>query len=86
TGKDADDSLSDVPYIKGSWFLQYLEEKFGRENFDAFLRGYFDHFAFQSITTDQFVGYLKANLLDKYPGKVSMAEVDAWLHQPGIPA
>ena len=29
-----------------------LEELFGRERFDAFLRGYFDHFAFRSITTD----------------------------------
>jgi aminopeptidase N len=85
-GKDADDSLSDVPYTKGSWFLQYLEGKFGRDTFDAFLRGYFDRFAFQSITTDQFVAYLKANLLDKTPGKVSMDEVNAWLHQPGIPA
>jgi leukotriene A-4 hydrolase/aminopeptidase len=86
TGKDADDSLSDVPYTKGSWFLQYLEGKFGRDTFDAFLRGYFDHFAFQSITTEQFADYLKANLLDKHPGKVSMDEVNAWLHQPGIPA
>jgi len=86
TGKDADDSLSDVPYTKGSWFLQYLEGKFGRDMFDAFLRGYFDHFAFQSITTDQFVAYLKANLLDRHPGKVNMDEVNAWLHQPGIPA
>ena len=86
TGKDADDSLSDVPYTKGSWFLQYLESKFGRDTFDAFLRGYFDHFAFQSITTEQFADYLKANLLDKHPGKVSMDEVNVWLHQPGIPA
>jgi len=85
-GKDADDSLSDVPYTKGSWFLQTLEHRFGREQFDAFLRGYFDHFAFQSITTEQFVAYLKANLLDKYPGKFSEAEVNAWLHDPGIPA
>src|SRR5438445_5211332 len=86
TGKDADDSLSDVPYTKGSWFLQTLEHKFGRDAFDKFLRSYFDHFAFQSITTNQFVDYLKANLLDKTPGKVSMDEVNAWLHQPGIPA
>jgi leukotriene-A4 hydrolase len=85
-GKDADDSLSDVPYTKGSWFLQTLEGKFGRARFDAFLRGYFDHFAFQSITTDQFADYLKQNLLDKNPGKISAAEVNAWLHGPGIPA
>ena len=86
SGKDADDSLSDVPYTKGSWFLQTLEAKFGRDIFDRFLRSYFDHFAFQSITTDQFVAYLKTNLLDKHPGKFSMDEVNVWLHQPGIPA
>lgn len=86
SGKDADDSLSDVPYTKGSWFLQTLEAKFGRAQFDAFLRGYFDHFAFQSITTDQFADYLQKNLLDKYPGKFSKDEVNAWLHEPGIPA
>jgi len=86
TGKDADDSLSDVPYTKGSWFLQTLEHKFGRDAFDKFLRSYFDHFAFQSITTDQFVDYLKTNLLDRHPGKMSMSEVEAWLHQPGVPA
>lgn len=85
SGKDADDSLSDVPYTKGSWFLQTLEHKFGRDAFDQFLRSYFDHFAFQSITTEQFVAYLKTNLLDKYPGKFSLDEVNAWLHQPGIP-
>ncbi|MEP6938552.1 MAG: M1 family metallopeptidase [Rudaea sp.] len=85
-GKDADDSLSDITYTKGSWFLQALEHTFGRVQFDAFLRGYFDHFAFQSITTDQFVAYLKKNLLEKSPGKFSMAEVNAWLHEPGIPA
>jgi leukotriene-A4 hydrolase len=85
-GRDPDDGLSDIPYTKGSWFLQWLEFKFGRDTFDSFLRSYFDHFAFQSITTDQFVDYLKANLLDKDPGKVSMSQVNVWLHQPGIPA
>jgi aminopeptidase N len=85
-GRDADDSLSDTPYTKGSWFLQTLEAKFGRAAFDAFLRNYFDHFAFQSITTDQFVAYLQANLLDAHPGKMSIDQVNAWLHAPGIPA
>ena len=85
-GRDPDDGLSDVPYTKGSWFLQTLEAKFGRDTFDAFLRGYFDHFAFQSITTDQFVDYLKTNLLDKNPGKASIEDINAWLYKPGIPA
>jgi hypothetical protein len=86
TGRSPDDGQSDIIYTKGSWFLQWLEGRFGRAVFDPFLRGYFDHFAFHSITTDQFVAYLKANLLDKHPGKVTMAQVHEWLHQPGIPA
>ncbi|MEP6634305.1 MAG: M1 family metallopeptidase [Luteimonas sp.] len=83
--KDPDDNLTGTVYTKGAWFMQYLEQKFGRDNFDAFLRGYFDHFAFQSIPTSKFADYAKANLLDKYPGKVTQAQFDAWLYQPGIP-
>lgn len=86
TGRGADDGHSEIIYTKGSWFLQWLEAKFGRATFDPFLRGYFDHFAFQSITTDQFVDYLKTNLLDKHPGIVTMDQVNAWIHQPGVPA
>jgi aminopeptidase N len=82
---DPDDSSSATVYTKGAWFLQFLEKRFGREVFDPWLKGYFDHFAFQSITTAQFRDYLKANLIDKYPGKVTMDEVDAWLYEPGIP-
>ncbi|KRA82055.1 aminopeptidase [Lysobacter sp. Root667] len=84
--KDPDDNLTGTVYTKGAWFLQFLEQRFGRDNFDAFLRGYFDHFAFQSISTQQFVDYAKANLLDKYPGKVTQAEFDAWLYEPGVPS
>ena len=83
---DPDDSSSATVYTKGAWFMQYLEQKFGRETFDAWLRSYFDHFQFQSITSTQFRDYLKSNLIDKVPGKVSMDEVDAWLYQPGVPA
>ena len=81
----ADDALSSVAYDKGSWFLRTLEQRFGRDNFDAYLKGYFAHFAFQSIDTDTMFAYLKANLLDKYPGKMSEAEARAWIWQPGIP-
>jgi hypothetical protein len=84
-GVDPDEALTDVAYIKGAWFLQFLEQRFGRETFDAFLRSYFDEFAFQSITTDQFVGYLRGNLLPKNPEAVTEKELDAWLNQPGIP-
>jgi len=85
-GRDPDQAFSAVPYEKGRLLLTALDAKFGREHFDEFLRGYFEHFAFQSISTEQFVAYLKANLLDRYPGIVSRDEVMAWVSGPGLPA
>jgi aminopeptidase N len=82
---DADDELSDVAYDKGSWFLRALEQRFGRERFDAYLKGYFNHFAWHSITTEQMLAYLKPNLIDKYPGKMSWDEVNEWVYGIGIP-
>jgi leukotriene-A4 hydrolase len=84
-GIGADDALSSVAYDKGSWFLRTLEARFGRATFDAYLRGYFDHFAFQSIDTETMLAYLKANLLDKNPGKFSDAELKEWVYGAGIP-
>jgi aminopeptidase N len=84
-GRDPDDALSEIAYVKGAWFLQFLEERFGRAAFDPFLRGWFDDHAFKSATTDEFVDYLKTRLLSKHKGAVGDAELDAWLNQPGIP-
>jgi aminopeptidase N len=86
--RDRDPGLvfSDVPYEKGRLFLNYLAAKFGRERFDAFLHDYFDHFAFKSITTEQFNDYLMENLLGRFPGIVSREQVLAWENAPGIPA
>jgi leukotriene-A4 hydrolase len=77
-----DDSLA---YPKGAWFLRTLEQRAGRAVFDPFLRGWFDQHAFQSVTTDQFEAYLRSALLSKHPGVMSDAELDDWLHGPGIP-
>lgn len=68
---------------KGTWFLSWLEQRYGRERFDPFLRGYFDTFAFRSISTPDFVEYFRANLLDD---TVTEEELTAWLTEPGIPA
>ncbi|HEY3039107.1 MAG TPA: M1 family metallopeptidase [Pyrinomonadaceae bacterium] len=85
-GRDPDEGSTDIPYEKGALFLRHLEETFGRARFDRFLRGYFDHFAFQSITTEQFLDYLQHNLLDKYPNLAARVPVDEWINKPGIPA
>ena len=82
---DPDGSSSATVYTKGAWMLQWLEQAYGRDVFDPFLKGYFDHFAFQSITTQQFLDYIKANLVDKHPGKATMAQIEQWVYQPGVP-
>ena len=89
--KDADtnpDTYTDegLAYPKGAWLLHTLEQRAGREVFDPFLRGWFDQHAFQSATTDEFVDYLRKNLLAKNPAIMSDAELDEWLHGSGIPA
>jgi aminopeptidase N len=84
-GRDPDDGVTEVAYEKGKLFLQFLASRFGRDPFEAFLRGYFDRFAFQSINTEQFLDHLRANLLAKQPGAVSEQEIHTWIHEPGLP-
>lgn len=78
-GRDPDDGCTLVPYEKGALLLRTLEQEVGRERFDAFLRGYFDHFAFRSITTSEFLAYLRRRLPVAAP-------LEEWIGRPGIPA
>jgi leukotriene-A4 hydrolase len=84
--RDPGDGFTNIPYEKGRLFLNYLDAKFGRDRFDTFLRGYFDHFAFKSLNSEQFMSYLQENLLDRFPGIVTRAEVNTWILSPGLPA
>jgi leukotriene-A4 hydrolase len=73
-GRDPDDAFSDVAYEKGRFFIGFLESRLGREQLDAFLRGYFAKFAFQSVTTDDFSAYLTEHVLNRPNAKVTLAE------------
>lgn len=77
-GRDPDDGATEVPYVKGALFLRTIEREAGREKFDAFLRSYFEHFAFQSITTQDFLDYLQGHLSVGLP-------IDEWINKPGLP-
>ena len=85
-GRNPDDALSSVAYIKGQWFLMFLEQRFGRDTFDAFLRQWFSTHAFTSTHSAEFERFLAVELLDRHPGKVSLGEVREWMHEPGIPS
>ena len=85
-GRDPDDGSTQVPYEKGALFLRLIEEKAGREKFDAFLKQYFDEFAFQTMTTERFLELLRTRLL--VPNKVdeNALQINAWINGPGLPA
>ncbi len=83
--ENPDRSQGSLHYHKGQLFLEHLEHIFGRETFDPFLVDYFNHFAFQSIATEQFLEYLDDNLLQEFPGRFSRSQAQEWLFQPGLP-
>ena len=85
-GRDPDEGMTQVPYEKGALLLRRLEASAGRARFDEFLRGYFDHFAFRSITTADFVSYVRRHLLDADPATGDRVPLEAWIEQPGLPA
>lgn len=84
TGRDPDEGLTDIAYEKGSAFLQTVESVVGRTRLDAFLRGYFDRFAFQPMTSERMVAYMNEKLLT--PAEAERIGVQRWIYQPGIPA
>jgi hypothetical protein len=80
-GKHPDDGFSGVPYEKGALFLRRVEEIAGREDFDRFLRGWFDEHAFQSVTTGDFVAWLREGL----PEVPEAMDLVQWIERPGLP-
>ena len=81
----SEDFQGGIHYSKGQLFLEYLEKAFGREAFDEFLTSYFKEFAFGTITTEQFLDYLEANLLSQEGSPVTREQAEQWTYQPGLP-
>ena len=85
-GRDPDEGTSSIAYEKGAAFLRVLETTVGRTRFDAFLRGYFDRNAFQSMTTSQFAADLQEHLLKGDLELEKKLQLDEWLYKPALPA
>ena len=85
-GRDPDEGMTQIPYEKGALFLREVEQKFGRAKLDAYLKDYFDQFAFQSITTKQSLEYMRTHLFAQDPGLAAKIPVNEWVYQPGLPA
>jgi hypothetical protein len=84
--RDPEEGITLVPYEKGALLLRQVEEVFGREVFDRFLRDYFARFAFKSISTAEFAAYLQKELFDADADSAKRIPLDEWLYQPGLPA
>jgi leukotriene A-4 hydrolase/aminopeptidase len=84
-GRNPDDGVTDVAYEKGYFFLKILEQQVGRNNFDQFLRQYFDRFAFQSMNTSNFIDYLKKEFNESFGVSLNQNLIDRWIFQPGLP-
>ena len=84
-GRDPDDGFTDIPYLKGKFFLIMIERAVGREKWDAFLKTYFDKYAFKSMTTEGFMDYLNTNLLSSNKSIADSIDASSWVYSPGIP-
>ena len=81
-GRNPDDGLTDIAYVKGAFFLKTLERDCGRQRFDKFLNSYFKKYAFKTVNTETFVKYLNTQLLE--PNNLSF-NTDEWIYKEGIP-
>lgn len=83
-GRDPDEGMTEVAYVKGHFFLRWLDQQFGRERFDRFLREWFDEHAFESRTTAEFIEFLDERLLSG--SEIDVTDVHRWIYSPALPS
>jgi leukotriene-A4 hydrolase len=85
-GRNPDDGVTDIAYNKGYFFLRSIEEKFGRDQFDEFLKNYFSKNAFTSMDTEQFIRYIKNYYQNKFKITLDDQLFQQWVFSEGLPA
>lgn len=85
TDRNPDDGMTAVAYDKGAAFLRRIEQVFGRERMDRFLRAWFDEHAFQSVTTGTFLEFLDERLLSQDRELAARVDVERWVERAGLP-
>lgn len=84
-GRNPDDAVTDIAYNKGYFFLRSIEEKYGRDKFDAFLRDYFSNHGFKSMNTDSFIGTIKEYYSSKHAVTLPDTLFNRWIFTTGLP-
>ncbi len=85
-GRDPDDLTTLIPYEKGYLFLLHIESVVGLEPLLRFLKNYFSRFAFQNMTTDRFLGLLRAEFVQRDAEVERALNIQEWVYSPGLPA
>lgn len=85
-GRNPDDGVTSIAYNKGYFFLRAIEEQYGRDKFDAFLKDYFSGNAFGSIDTEGFRQYIKDYYQSKFGIALDDKMFDAWIVTEGLPS
>ncbi len=80
-GIDPEGIVVTVAYEKGFAFLTALERAVGRSKFDKFIQEYMAAFRFRSLTTEEFIDFLK----QKLPGVHTLVDLEKWVYGAGIP-
>ncbi|HNS11490.1 MAG TPA: M1 family metallopeptidase [Bacteroidia bacterium] len=84
-GRDPDDGMNDVAYEKGRLLIVLMEQTFGREKLDNFLRNHFKNHAFGTITTEQFIEEYNRDLVGNDTAKAKAVDIERWIYNAGIP-
>jgi leukotriene-A4 hydrolase len=84
-GRNPDDGMNDIAYEKGAAFLLTVESVVGRERLDAFLRDYFDRFAFQPMTSEAFIQHMDRELFTGDAQAAARVRAREWIFEPGLP-
>ena len=84
--RDPDDGMNDIAYEKGRLLIVLMEQTFGREKLDNFLRNHFKNHAFGTITTEQFIEEYKRDLVGADSAKGKFIDIEQWVYAPGLPA
>jgi len=86
TEVESQGNTSPIVYDKGALFLRTIERTMGRQRFDAYLRSYFDRYAFQPMTTERFLADFRERAVRGDAALEQQLQLDTWAYEPGLPS
>lgn len=83
--RNPDDGVTSIAYNKGYYFLRTIEEKYGRTNFDQFVKDYFTANAFSVMDTESFRNYIIEYYENNFNISLPTDLFNEWIYTIGLP-